>query len=195
MHWRLGWLAVLLVLACSAPRAAPQGGWTPNPTEPWKLTATAEAGTIGAERAQVAAPTATRAPAVPKPAPKPAGPVGAAAYTLRDIQDVTYPGRVRFRANAIIPNPGDDDVATATLADAARRLLRERPNAQAVMIFGYRTAAETNSAFTVGRAEASRDGRGWAGDGFFNGPDNNQIHITLGNANELGRQERRQIPR
>jgi hypothetical protein len=48
MRWRLGWLAALLMVACSAPAAAPSLPPTAtifasNPQEPWRLTATAEA--------------------------------------------------------------------------------------------------------------------------------------------------------
>jgi hypothetical protein len=59
MWWRLGWFAGLLILTCGTPQttsnvpegrssagetaAAPEAtAWTPNPNEPWKLTATAE---------------------------------------------------------------------------------------------------------------------------------------------------------
>jgi hypothetical protein len=50
MRWQLGVVAAAVALACSAPGAAPNTptsgegqAWTPNPDEPWKLTATVAA--------------------------------------------------------------------------------------------------------------------------------------------------------
>jgi hypothetical protein len=62
--WPLGWLLALGVLACAAPQAqppptsvSPTAWFTPNPNEPWKLTATAEVldGHLRAAAAQAAA--------------------------------------------------------------------------------------------------------------------------------------------
>jgi hypothetical protein len=160
-----GWLAVgavvlgLLALASCAPRAVPP-----------PLSADEIAGTLGSRRMAIpVALSSSRA----APAPQ---------YTLRDVQEVSAAGRTRYRANMILPGGQTLDAVTAALAAAARQLLADCPSAQAVMVFGYRNVSETSAPNnTVGKAQISRDGRGWAGDGKFDaGQDNNQIHLVVG---------------
>jgi hypothetical protein len=159
-----GWLAVgavvlgLLVLASCAARVAPP-----------PLSADEIAGTLGSRRMAVPVALASSRAA---PAPQ---------YTLRDVQEVSAAGRTRYRANMILPGGQTPEAVTAALAAAARQLLADRPSAQAVMVFGYRNVSETSAPNTVGKAQVSRDGRGWAGDGKFDaGQDNNQIHLVVG---------------
>jgi hypothetical protein len=134
----------------------------PDPNEPWKLTATAAV--APAPGTPVRAPPLAEVP----------------QYQVQDIQPISTPDRVRYRANVIIPGEHSPEAVVAAMAAAARGLLRERSDARAATVFGYREASETGNAYTLARAQVSRDGRGWTGDGQFDGhADGNRIHVDL----------------
>lgn len=139
---------------------------------------------VGACARSAALTTPSNSPVPPEP-----------RYAIQDIRAVSMPGRVRYSANVILPGTHTQDEVATVLASAARSLLATRSDALAVVVFGYRDASETKGSMTLGKAEVSRDGKGWGGDGKMStDPDNNLIHLELVTEDILNH-ERRTVPR
>src|SRR5262249_56611032 len=99
VRWQIGVVAAAVALACSAPGAAPttppgEGqAWTPDPNEPWKLTATVAA-QASASNPRPATPIAepTRPPTRRVAQRKPAAPTAPrAAPTPTPVPTLTAP--------------------------------------------------------------------------------------------------------
>jgi hypothetical protein len=121
-----------------------------------------------------------------------------ADYVLHGILPVPGTGRYRWCATVLIHTPPSPGADAAALAAAARQLMQLHPDGQAFALYGYRAPEETPWPYTVGVAHATRDGRGWGGDGALDvgGPwgriaDRGQICVILGNACEGRSHEQR----
>jgi len=103
------------------------------------------------------------------------------AFAAHEFQQVSRPravGRVEIE-------PASPEATGAALAAAARELLLIYPDARVVAVFGYSPGEYVEGPYTRGKSEASRDGRGWTGDGQFsfdmNGDDDEgQIRVYVG---------------
>jgi len=105
------------------------------------------------------------------------------AFVEHEFQRVTRPravGRIEIE-------PANPEATGAALAAAARELLVLYPNAKVVAVFGVSPGDDPDSFYTRGKAEASRDGEGWTGDGQFSidmdqDEDKGQVRVYVGSA-------------
>jgi hypothetical protein len=115
-------------------------------------------------------------------------------YEVVKIETTSTPNRKRYNTNIVVPASYTRAQMVAVLTDAARRTLREQGDARAAVIFAFSDRSLADKGFDKGRAWVSRDGQGWTGNGSFStGPDNNQIHLTIGAAG--GPSEEAKVPR
>jgi hypothetical protein len=142
----------------------------------------------------VAQPPASATPPPPSASPATPAPVAAPPYEVARMDLTSTPNRRRYETVVIVPAAYMREQMAAVLADAARRTLRERPDALAAVVFAYSDRSLVDKGFDKGRAWVSRDGRRWTGDGrFMTGPDNNRVHLTVGAAG--GPAEELTVPR
>jgi hypothetical protein len=133
-------------------------------------------------------PTAIPATTTPvPPTPVPDKPAAVPAYDYVESTITSLPTRPRYRTDIVVPVDYGDDQMIAVLVDAARRTLRERTDARAVVVFAYSSRAQMQQIADKGRAYTSRDGLGWTGDKTFftskpNLADEGKVYITLGSA-------------
>ena len=191
MNWRFAIIGVALffgVLAIGTVRSvSPAARATPTPDTPYVArtlippdpTASSTVTTATPVATPTLAPTPTVAPTpTPTVAPTPA-PV---AYQVQTRSDFSVGGRKRTGVNVIVPGTPTKEQVIATLAAIARA---ELGAADVVVVRAWRSAADQAApgcvTFTVGAAELSADGRGWAqgqsvgGATLLFGPDNGQI--------------------
>jgi len=102
----------------------------------------------------------------PEPTNAPAARVAPYQVVASEHQPVARPRNV-FRV--VIEDGLPPDVAGATLAAAARQALAFNRDADVATVFGFRPGDDAlgGGGHTVGKAEISRDGKGWTGDGMF----------------------------
>ncbi len=90
-------------------------------------------------------------------------------YQMVGTGQTSTPNRSRYETNIVVPADYDDERMIAVLADAAARTLEERRDALAVVVFALTAPENVGRGYDKGRAVASRDSRGWTGDGTFRG--------------------------
>ena len=80
--------------------------------------------------------------------------------------------------------PAGPEATGAALAAAARDLFGLYPQAVAVTVFGFNDGDDIEGGYTRGKAEATLDEKGWAGNGesSFGKDDDGQIQVYVGNA-------------
>jgi hypothetical protein len=86
-------------------------------------------------------------------------------YRYLGAEATSLPNRPRYRVNIVIPQGADREVQTMDFVDAVNRAFGEHRDAKAVVVFGYSSVEATSGPFDVGRAFASDDRLGWAGNG------------------------------
>lgn len=84
--------------------------------------------------------------------------------------DISFEDRSRLDVRALVEPSRDRPAIAATLASLTKSALEDHPGVAVVLLFAYRSEEEAQGGFTVGRAEASRDGKGWDGHGHVSGP-------------------------
>lgn len=100
------------------------------------------------------------------------------ARVLRTTE-VSFGDRKRLDVRVMVQSSHDRRAVAGTLASLTKRALEDHPDAAVVLLFAYRSEEEAQGGFTVGRAEASRDGRGWDGQGHTLGS------VRLGDRGEI----------
>jgi len=184
MNWRFAIIGVALffgVLAIGTVRSvlSPAARATPTPDTPYVARTLIPPDPTASSTVTTATPVATPTLApTPKVAPTPT-PV---AYQVQTRSDFSVGGRKRTGVNVIVPGTPTKEQVIATLAAIARA---ELGAADVVVVRAWRSAADQAApgclTFTVGAAELSADGRGWAtrqstgGATLLFGPDNGQI--------------------
>ena len=111
---------------------------------------------------------------------KSAPPERSTAYRVLAQERVDGDGRKRLRGRVVVTTGPDADRAIEAIRSAIQELLPAGGDVQAVEVLVYNNEAETNGPWTLGRAFASNDGKGWTGDGRFeSGLDRNNIELDL----------------
>jgi hypothetical protein len=109
-------------------------------------------------------------------------------YEVVRLEQAGPPTRPRYKTDIIAPADFGDEQVIPALVDAAMRTFADRGDARAVVVFAYSgPAAAERGVFDRGRAYASSDRLGWAGDGLFSmatarprARDEGKVYITLG---------------
>lgn len=112
---------------------------------------------------------------------KSAPPGRSTAYDIVSKERVDGDGRQRVQAKIVIEGDLDEDGAIEAIRGAIQELLPADGEVEVVEVLVYRDRAETSGDWTVGHGFASKDGKGWKGDGRFEGgfSDRSNIELTL----------------
>ena len=94
----------------------------------------------------------------------------------QEFQDVARP-RVVARIEV---EEADAEETGAAIAAALRDALAGEEDAKVGLVFAYTEGDDTGSFYTAGVGHASRDGKGWTGDGELGGPFSNETKDEKG---------------
>jgi hypothetical protein len=98
---------------------------------------------------------------------KSAPPQRSTAYTIAARDRADEGDRKRLRAKIVLAEGLDSDKSIEAIRGATQELLPPDGEIQVVEVLVYRSEAEINGEWTVGHGFASKDGKGWSGDGTF----------------------------
>ena len=110
---------------------------------------------------------------------KSAPPERSTAYRILSQERADGDGRKRLRARVVVTTGPDADRAIEAIRSAIQELLPAGGEVQVVEVLVYNNEAEATGPWTFGRAFASNDGKGWTGNGSFEGGRNDRNNIEL----------------
>lgn len=110
---------------------------------------------------------------------KSAPPQRSTAFTIVSQARVDGDGRKRLQAKLTLASGLTTDQSIEAIRGAIQELLPPDGEVEVVEVLVYRTEAETSGNWTVGRGFASKDGKGWRGDGRFEAGRNDRNNIDL----------------
>jgi hypothetical protein len=112
---------------------------------------------------------------------KSAPPARSTAYTVNSRERVDGDGRKRLRAKVVTAEGLDNDKSIEAIRASIQELLPADGEVEAVEVLVYKTAAETSGNWTLGHGFASKDGKGWTGNGTFGQGvfDRNNIELDM----------------
>ncbi|HEV8637752.1 MAG TPA: hypothetical protein VG370_26325 [Chloroflexota bacterium] len=96
-----------------------------------------------------------------------APPQRSTAYTIAARDRVDEGDRKRLRAKLVLTEGLDTDKSIEAIRGAVQELLPADGEVNVVEVLVYRSAAETGGDWTFGHGFASKDGKGWSGNGAF----------------------------
>lgn len=112
---------------------------------------------------------------------KSAPPERSTAYRILSQERVDGDGRKRLRAKIVVTTGSDSDKAIEAVRAAIQELLPAGGEVEAVEVSVYTNESEASGPWTLGHGFASNDGKGWTGNGRFEGgrSDRNTIELDL----------------
>jgi hypothetical protein len=112
---------------------------------------------------------------------KSAPPERSTAYQILSRERADGDGRKRLRAKLTLQGGLDTDRSIEAIRGAIQELLPADGEVDAVEVLAYRNEGEANGPWTIGHGFATKDGKGWKGDGRFEGglSDRNNIELDL----------------